>query len=150
MCCVSLILWTWYCEYGCRNGCLPSTKTWSSQHTNIQGRLCPSWLETCCAAGWQWQAGCATGTRPAAQLLPEPWASHLLEIVDSTKDEDMSRLITNLKYINPLFYSHSTQSMYMVECIDYILKMNICHQCRQCGSWKLLSQTGCASKWELE
>ncbi|KAK6175941.1 hypothetical protein SNE40_014314 [Patella caerulea] len=50
------------------------------------------------------------------------WALHLIELDDTAKEGDMSRLLLNCRYSIPFFYSHSALSKYLVENIDFIIK----------------------------
>ncbi|VDI22228.1 Hypothetical predicted protein [Mytilus galloprovincialis] len=49
-------------------------------------------------------------------------AEDMLE--DTAKEGNLSMVLPNLKVCIPIFYQHSCLSKYMVECIDYLMKVN--------------------------
>jgi hypothetical protein len=51
------------------------------------------------------------------------WGLHLMHMNDTTREGDLDRLVLNLKYCIPFFFSHSRLSKYFVECIDYLMKV---------------------------
>lgn len=53
------------------------------------------------------------------------WYFIILSFKDAVKEGDTQRNNVNLKLCIPLFYSHSSMSKYMEECIDYILKTEV-------------------------
>lgn len=50
------------------------------------------------------------------------WYLQILEMDDTAKDGDITRIIPNCMNVVPLFFSHSRLSKYFVENLDYILK----------------------------
>ncbi|XP_076080521.1 uncharacterized protein LOC143051506 [Mytilus galloprovincialis] len=48
---------------------------------------------------------------------------HYLQMEDTVKEGDISRIIPNLKVCIPIFYAHSCLSKYLFECVDYITKV---------------------------
>ncbi|XP_033748132.1 uncharacterized protein LOC117333109 [Pecten maximus] len=53
------------------------------------------------------------------------WYFLILSFKDTIKEGDIYRNNINLKFCIPVFFSHSTLSKYLEECIDYILKTEI-------------------------
>jgi len=51
------------------------------------------------------------------------WVLQIMQMSDTAKEADTSRVIPNLMANIPFFYSHSSLSKYFVECLDYILKV---------------------------
>lgn len=49
---------------------------------------------------------------------------HIKCLDDTAKEGDITRAIPNLKRCIPLFYAHSSLSKYMVEAVDYIVKVD--------------------------
>ncbi|CAG2192672.1 unnamed protein product [Mytilus edulis] len=47
---------------------------------------------------------------------------HNLQMEDTMKEGDISKIIPNLKECIPIFYAHSCLSKYLFECVDYITK----------------------------
>ena len=50
------------------------------------------------------------------------WYFVVIQFQDAVREGDIKRTNILLKHMIPFFYSHSTLSKYMTECIDYILK----------------------------
>ena len=48
------------------------------------------------------------------------WALHLMSLNDTAKEGDLERLIPNIMYMIPFFFSHSPLSKYMIENIQFI------------------------------
>jgi hypothetical protein len=51
------------------------------------------------------------------------WGVHLMQMNDTAKEGDLNRLIVNIKYCMPFFFSHGRLSKYFVECPDYLMKV---------------------------
>lgn len=51
------------------------------------------------------------------------WYLHILELNDTAKEGDLNRTVLNCKYSLPFFFSHSPLSKYLVENVDYLLKI---------------------------
>ncbi|CAC5375610.1 unnamed protein product [Mytilus coruscus] len=49
---------------------------------------------------------------------------HYLQMEDTIKEGDISRIILNLKVCIPIFFAHSCLSKYLFECVDYITKVS--------------------------
>ena len=51
------------------------------------------------------------------------WTLQLMQMNDTAREGDITRIMPNLMSNVPFFYSHSALSKYFVECIDYLLKV---------------------------